>query len=177
MFTLHTSCSPLLQQKDNNALPFPMQDNWKYIGAKLITKSMSEEFDFDQAKEMRMTTCGTFEVEHEQMKPNEQFGFYVYPKPRPTTDEEDDDGSPSLGYDSWTTFHSSGETDSFAGRLGNEEKEELSAAITKKINTGKYRAVSELACENVSPHEEDQCPASRKGKMQWLAVGSPPAWC
>ena len=164
VFTLHTSCSPLLQQKDNNALPFPMQDNWKYIGAKLITKSMSEEFDFDQAKEMRMTTCGTFEVEHEQMKPNEQFGFYLYPKPRPTNDEEDD-GSPSLGYDSWTTFHSSGETDSFVGRLGNEEKEELSAAITKKINTGKYRAVSELACENVSPHEEDQCPASRKGKI------------
>ena len=25
--------------------------------------------------------------------------------------------------------------------------------------------MSELACENVSPHEEDQCPASRKGKI------------
>ena len=33
------------------------------------------------------------------------------------------------------------------------------------MNTGKYRAVSELACENVSQHEEDQCPASRKGKV------------
>jgi len=65
VFTLHTSCSPLLQQKEDNALPFPLQENWKYIGAKFITKSMSEEFDFDQAKEMRMTTCGTFEVEHE----------------------------------------------------------------------------------------------------------------
>jgi hypothetical protein len=65
VFTLHTSCSPLLQQKEDNALPFPLQENWKYIGAKFITKSMSVEFDFDQAKEMRMTTCGTFEVEHE----------------------------------------------------------------------------------------------------------------
>ncbi|CAL6270293.1 unnamed protein product [Bathycoccus prasinos] len=168
VFTLHTSCSPLLQQKTQDALPFPLQENWKYVGAKLITKSMSEEFDFDSAKEMRMTTCGTFEVVHEQMKPNEQFGFYLYPKPRPTdaeTNDEEDDGSPSLGYDSWTPFHSSGETDSFVGRLGNDEKEELSAATTKKINTGKYRAVSELACENVSPHEEDQCPASRKGKI------------
>ena len=78
VFTLYTSCSGLLQQK--NVLPFPLQENWKYIGAKLITKSMSEEFDFDAAKEMRMTTCGTFEVEHDSMKPNEQFGFYLYPK-------------------------------------------------------------------------------------------------
>ena len=162
VFTLYTSCSGLLQQK--NVLPFPLQENWKYIGAKLITKSMSEEFDFDAAKEMRMTTCGTFEVEHDAMKPNEQFGFYLYPKPRPTDGEEAEGGS--LGSDEMGILHSSSGGDSFVGRLGSESKEE-SDAITKKsvVNTGKYRAVSELACENVSQHEEDQCPASRKGKV------------
>ena len=162
VFTLYTSCSGLLQQK--NVLPFPLQENWKYIGAKLITKSMSEEFDFDAAKEMRMTTCGTFEVEHDSMKPNEQFGFYLYPKPRPSDGEEAEGGS--LGSDEMGILHSSNGDGSFVGRLGRESKEE-SDAITKKsvVNTGKYRAVSELACENVSQHEEDQCPASRKGKV------------
>ena len=162
VFTLYTSCSGLLQQK--NVLPFPLQENWKYIGAKLITKSMSEEFDFDAAKEMRMTTCGTFEVEHDLMKPNEQFGFYLYPKPRPSDGEEAEGGS--LGSDEMGILHSSNGDGSFVGRLGRESKEE-SDAITKKsvVNTGKYRAVSELACENVSQHEEDQCPASRKGKV------------
>jgi len=174
IFTLHTSCSPLLQDTKSNVLSFPMQDNWKYIGAKLITKSMSEEFDFDSAKEMQMTSCGTFEVEHDEMKLNEQFGFFLYPKPRPTVADEDADGEEERGS---SMLGSGGWARSFVGRLGRDEKdgeEESTAAITKNIpaNTGKYRAVSELACENVSPHEEDHCPASRKGKIGGFSLNA-----
>jgi hypothetical protein len=135
MLTMTTACAPkqMIEQ-----LPFHVGDNWKYIGAKLITRSMSEEFEFAKAKEMRMTKCGSFEVEiPDNMKKDEHFGFYLYPKPRTVVDENDDKVMSPLG-GSTTTL------------ITNDDIE-------------KFRIVSDLACENVSPHEEDKCPISRKG--------------
>ena len=114
-----------------------------------------------------MTTCGTFKVEHEQMKPNEQFGFYT--KTATDTDEEDDDGSPSLGYDSWTAFHSSGETDS-RRPLGNEEKEELSAALQKDQHGQVSRGVGVGLRKRVASRRRP-VPSFERGKIGKLLSG------
>ena len=51
----------------------------KEIGAKLVTKSMSEDFDFKNALEMTEVSCGVYEI-NAKPKAGEEFGFFVFPK-------------------------------------------------------------------------------------------------
>ena len=56
-FTLHTGCSPL------NKLPFDTTTDFTgRVGAKIVTKSMSNEFLFEKGIAMSETSCGNYEV-------------------------------------------------------------------------------------------------------------------
>ena len=48
------------------------------VGARVTSKSMSNDFLFDRAKEMTQVRCGVYEVDV-MLAPGEQFGFYLYP--------------------------------------------------------------------------------------------------
>ena len=72
IITLGTGCSPL------GTASFDPTTWTGVVGAKLITKSMSNDFSFENALEMTETSCGQYAVEH-AMVVGEQFGFYLYP--------------------------------------------------------------------------------------------------
>jgi len=68
--SLLTACAPL------GGLTFDYESS--KVGARVTSKSMSNDFLFDRAKEMTQVRCGVFEVDV-MLAPGEQFGFYLYP--------------------------------------------------------------------------------------------------
>jgi hypothetical protein len=70
--TLLTACAEL------GSLTFAPGAWEDVVGARVTTKSMSNDFLFSQAQEMTQTRCGTFEVDV-MLGAGEQFGFYLYP--------------------------------------------------------------------------------------------------
>ena len=71
--TLHAGCSPLAK------LPFDTSGDWTgKIGAKVVTKSMSNDFRFEDAAAMKETSCGNYEATVD-VAVGEEFGFYLYP--------------------------------------------------------------------------------------------------
>jgi len=68
--SLLTACAPL------SGLTFDYESS--KVGARVTSKSMSNDFLFDRAKEMTQVRCGVFEVDV-MLAPGEQFGFYLYP--------------------------------------------------------------------------------------------------
>ena len=70
--TLLTACAEL------GSLTFAPEGWEGVVGARVTTKSMSNDFLFSQAQEMTQTRCGTFEVDV-MLGAGEQFGFYLYP--------------------------------------------------------------------------------------------------
>lgn len=68
--SLLTACAPL------DGLTFDYESS--KAGARVTSKSMSNDFLFDRAKEMTQVRCGVFEVDV-MLAPGEQFGFYLYP--------------------------------------------------------------------------------------------------
>lgn len=70
-FTLLTACAA------RGTLTFPV-GTWEGVGARVTTKSMSEDFIFDVSKEMQQVSCGTYRTSL-RIAPAEQFGFYLYP--------------------------------------------------------------------------------------------------
>jgi hypothetical protein len=70
--TLTTGCSPI------DKLTFS-PGKWKgIVGAKLVTKSMSNDFLFSKAQDMKEVSCGTYEGAFD-IKVQEEFGFFLYP--------------------------------------------------------------------------------------------------
>ena len=71
---LSLACSP------GSRIPFDVENYSNVVGAKLITKSMSSEFDFDSAVEMTQSSCGTYELPNasQYLSEGEQFGFFLY---------------------------------------------------------------------------------------------------
>jgi len=70
---LYTGCSPL------EKLPFNKFGNWTgKMGAKVVTKSMSNDFLYETAQPMTEITCGNFEVTVD-LAVGEEFGFYLHP--------------------------------------------------------------------------------------------------
>jgi len=70
--TLGTGCSPLA------TVTFDPTTWTGVVGAKLITKSMSNDFMFEKAVDMTETSCGQYSVDLD-MATGEEFGFYLYP--------------------------------------------------------------------------------------------------
>jgi len=70
--TLGTGCSPLA------TVTFDPTTWTGVVGAKLITKSMSNDFRFEDALDMTETSCGQYSVDLD-MAQGEEFGFYLYP--------------------------------------------------------------------------------------------------
>jgi hypothetical protein len=68
--SLLTACAPL------SGLTFDYESS--KVGARVTSKSMSNDFLFDRAREMTQVRCGVFEVDV-MLAPGEQFGFYLYP--------------------------------------------------------------------------------------------------
>lgn len=68
--SLLTACAPL------GGLTFDYESS--NVGARVTSKSMSNDFLFDRAKEMTQVRCGVYEVDV-MLAPGEQFGFYLYP--------------------------------------------------------------------------------------------------
>ena len=73
LLTLSTACSPL------ELLRFDVGDWRGEVGARIALKGFDNELLFPYAKEMRETTCGTYEV-NVTIGRGEQFGFFLYPK-------------------------------------------------------------------------------------------------
>ena len=73
--TLSTACSPV------NMLSFD-PGSWDNVGAKLVTKSMSRDFIFEDALEMTAVSgkCGEFSAPADVLTVNEEFGFFLYSK-------------------------------------------------------------------------------------------------
>ena len=73
--TLSTACSPV------NMLSFD-PGAWDNVGAKLVTKSMSQDFIFEDALEMTAVSgkCGEFSAPADVLTVNEEFGFFLYSK-------------------------------------------------------------------------------------------------
>ena len=71
--TLSTACSPV------NMLSFD-PGAWDNVGAKLVTKSMSQDFIFEDALEMTAVSgkCGEFSAPADVLTVNEEFGFFLY---------------------------------------------------------------------------------------------------
>ena len=85
---LGTGCSPLQQ-----FLPFNDDATKNFhdvVGARIATKTMSNDFSFENALEMQPgSECGTFEVPLSSvagMGAGEEFGFYLYSKTNSTFD-------------------------------------------------------------------------------------------
>jgi hypothetical protein len=85
---LGTGCSPLQQ-----FLPFNDDATKNFhdvVGARIATKTMSNDFRFENALEMQPgSECGTFEVPLSSvagMAAGEEFGFYLYSKTNSTFD-------------------------------------------------------------------------------------------
>ncbi len=77
--TLTTGCSPI------DKLTFS-PGKWKgIVGAKLVTKSMSNDFLFSKAQDMKEVSCGTYEGAFD-IKDQEEFGFFLYPIGEDLTD-------------------------------------------------------------------------------------------
>ena len=56
--------------------------SWDNVGAKLVTKSMSRDFIFEDALEMTAVSgkCGEFSAPADVLTVNEEFGFFLYSK-------------------------------------------------------------------------------------------------
>lgn len=75
--TLYTACGNLA------SLPFRTGAWTGVVGARVATKSQSNDFFFHKAQEMTQTRCGTFETDI-ALAPGEEFGFYLYDLAAPT---------------------------------------------------------------------------------------------
>lgn len=74
---LQTGCSPL------DRLTFPKGTKFSdRVGAKIVTKSMSNDFKWDEAMEMKEVYCGAYAV-NITPQADEEFGFYLYDKEKP----------------------------------------------------------------------------------------------
>ncbi len=71
-FTLHTGCSPL------NKLSYGFSGAGT-VGARIVSKSMSNDFRFEQAVEMKEVSCGNYAISDFSLEEGEEFGFYLYP--------------------------------------------------------------------------------------------------
>ena len=71
-FTLHTGCSPL------NKLSYGFSGAGT-VGARMVSKSMSNDFRFEQAVEMKEVSCGNYAISDFSLEEGEEFGFYLYP--------------------------------------------------------------------------------------------------
>ena len=71
-FTLHTGCSPL------NKLSYGFSGAGT-VGARMVSKSMSNDFRFEQAVEMKEVSCGNYAISDFPLEEGEEFGFYLYP--------------------------------------------------------------------------------------------------
>ena len=71
-FTLHTGCSPL------NKLSYGFSGAGT-VGARIVSKSMSNDFRFEQAVEMKEVSCGNYAISDFPLEEGEEFGFYLYP--------------------------------------------------------------------------------------------------
>ena len=69
--TLLTACGNL------GSVPFHTGAWTDVVGARIATKTMSNDFLFDRAQEMKQTRCGTYEADV-TLYPGEEFGFYLY---------------------------------------------------------------------------------------------------
>ena len=77
--TLSAACSPSVGTFDPG--------DYSNVGARLVTKSMSSDFKFESALEMRSTGCGAWTVDA-AIAPGEEFGFYLYPRGEEGSDEK-----------------------------------------------------------------------------------------
>ena len=71
-FTLHTGCSPL------GKLSYGFEGAGT-VGARVVSKSMSRDFRFEDAVEMTETSCGNYAISSFSLEDGEEFGFYLYP--------------------------------------------------------------------------------------------------
>ena len=107
---LSLACSP------GSRIPFDVENYSNVVGAKLITKSMSSEFDFDSAVEMTQSSCGTYELPNasQYLSEGEQFGFFLY-RLDGTGSPIKDIGCESMESDARCPVHSSPITDTVGG--------------------------------------------------------------
>ena len=75
VITLSAACSPV------DKLSFD-PGNWENVGAKLISKTMSSDFAFENGIEMNAVKgkCGEYEVSAADLTVGEEFGFFLYSK-------------------------------------------------------------------------------------------------
>ena len=67
-FTLHTGCSPL------GKLSYGFEGAGT-VGARVVSKSMSRDFRFEDAVEMTETSCGNYAISSFSLEDGEEFGF------------------------------------------------------------------------------------------------------
>ena len=82
---LGTGCSNL------DKLKFELEGDFtEAVGARLVSKSMSNDFLFEKGIEMTQTSCGEFEVNvpTSALAQGEEFGFFLYSKQTPTDENE-----------------------------------------------------------------------------------------
>jgi len=125
MITLSTACSPV------EKLSFD-PGNWENVGAKLISKSMSQDFYFENGIEMSAVEgkCGQFEVSAADLTVGEEFGFFLYSKTSGNGQPIKDIGcESSMDGSSTCPAHSAPEHPTVGGPFG-------MASCTKKVSAG-----------------------------------------
>jgi len=123
--TLSTACSPV------EKLSFD-PGNWENVGAKLISKSMSQDFYFENGIEMSAVEgkCGQFEVSAADLTVGEEFGFFLYSKTSGNGQPIKDIGcESSMDGSSTCPAHSAPEHPTVGGPFG-------MASCTKKVSAG-----------------------------------------
>ena len=106
--------------------------NWENVGAKLISKTMSSDFAFENGIEMNAVKgkCGEYEVSAADLTVGEEFGFFLYSKTSGNGEPIKDIGcESSLDGSTYCPAHSEPEEPTIGGPFS-------MASCTKKISYG-----------------------------------------
>ncbi|CAL6284313.1 unnamed protein product [Bathycoccus prasinos] len=125
VITLSAACSPV------DKLSFD-PGNWENVGAKLISKTMSSDFAFENGIEMNAVKgkCGEYEVSAADLTVGEEFGFFLYSKTSGNGEPIKDIGcESSLDGSTYCPAHSAPEEPTIGGPFS-------MASCTKKITYG-----------------------------------------